>query len=226
MKQYNGKPYSTGRKIPPEFENPLDDMLLNICDELVPFCLKYKITPNFITVFRSILGLYTLYQLDFSTDIFIPIIGTIIFYLLDCLDGHLARKTNQVSVFGDYLDHYADISFYLLLMISICIKSYKNKFIIITLIIVFTYLSFVHLGLQQQNYKKIKKSIREENNIIQETNKKIILDEIDEELLDSLNQIHCFSDSEIKWTKYFGTGTLYLLLVLVIYYIQKSILNK
>lgn len=220
MKKFNGIKYSIGRKIPPEFENPIDDKLLDLCEELIPYCQKYKITPNFITVFRTILGIGTLYYFRFTSNIVFPIAGTIIFYLFDCLDGHLARSTNQVSILGDYLDHYADISFYLILISIMVTKSYSNKIIVLVTILVFTYLSFIQLGLQQKVYKKIKIEIREENKITKEEYKMIVLDEIDEELLDSLNLIHCLSDSNIKWTKYFGTGTMYLVLLIGIYYIQ------
>ncbi len=220
MKTYNGKFYSTGRKIPPEFENPIDDYLLDLCELMVPTCQKFKITPNAITISRVIIGLFALYYFYFTCDFVIPIIGTVLFYLFDCLDGHLARKTNQVTIFGDYLDHYADISYCLILLTSIMLKPYSNKTIVIIGLMAFAYISFVHLGLQQKHYKKIKKAIREENSANTSSTKQIIIDEIDDELLDSLNIIHCFEASEITWTKYFGTGTLYLVLLLIIYYIQ------
>jgi hypothetical protein len=220
MKKYNGKHYSIGRKIPPEFENPIDDILLDICDEMIDFCQSCKLTPNFITVFRMILGFFTLYYFNFSTGWVIPIVGTVIFYLFDCLDGHLARSTNQVSILGDYLDHYSDISFYILLIYIMMNKTYPNKIVIFIIIIILSYLSFIHLGLQQKVYKKIKKDIRQENIQIKEVHKMIILDEIDDELLDSLNYFHNLQESNITWTKYFGLGTLYSFLLFAIYYIQ------
>jgi len=219
MKKYNGINYSVGRKIPPEFENPIDDVLLDICDQLVPYCDKIKLTPNFITIFRTILGIITLYLFNFTSDFVFPITGTIIFYLLDCLDGHLARSTNQVTILGDYLDHYSDISYYLILILIMINKTYSNKIWLLSIIFLFTYMSFIHLGLQQKVYKKIKKDIREENKVTEE-HKMIIVDEIDEELLDSLNLIHSLSEDNIKWTKYLGTGTLYTVLLIGIYYIQ------
>ena len=225
MKKYNDKYYSIGRKIPPEFENPIDNTLLDICDKLIPFCQKWKITPNFITVFRTILGFFTLYYFNFSSDWFFSILGTISFYFFDCLDGHLARATNQVSIIGDYLDHYSDISFYMLLIFIMSNKSYSNKVAVLLIIFIFTYLSFIQLGLQQKVYKKIKKDIRQENGKIKEDYKIIILDEIDDELLDSLNSIHNLSEHHIAWTKYFGTGTSFLVLITSIYYIQTHVLG-
>ena len=78
-------------------------------------------------MFRIILGIFVLYYLYNTHDILFPIIGIILFYWLDCLDGHLARSTNQVTVFGDYLDHFADISFYIGILYYIYIKNYKYK---------------------------------------------------------------------------------------------------
>ncbi len=220
MKKYNGTSFSVGRKIPPEFENPIDDVLLDICEELVPYCVKYNITPNFITVFRAILGVFTLYYFNSTSDLLIPITGTIIFYLFDCLDGHLARASNQVSILGDYLDHYADISFYIVLMVIMINKTYSKKIPVLIIILIFSYLACIHLGLQQKVYKKIKNEIREDNKISKDEQKSFVLDEIDEELLDSLNIIHVLPENNIQWTKYFGCGTLYGVLLFAIYYIQ------
>lgn len=45
------------------------------------------------------------------------------------------------------------------------------------------------MGLQQKNYKIIKQKIRDENNLTTDDLKKIIIDDIDDELLDNLNFI-------------------------------------
>ena len=44
--------------------------------------------------------------------------------------------------------------------------------------------------------------------------------ELEEELLDKLNCLHNLEPNNITWTKYFGTGTLYFSILLIIYYIQ------
>lgn len=94
---------------------------------------------------------------------------------MDCLDGHLARSTNQVSILGDYLDHGADVIFLIALIISILYKKYTNKPYVLTIIIILLYLAMVHLGLQQKNYKVIKEEIKYENNLTS-CNNKIIID--------------------------------------------------
>lgn len=222
MKKHNNVYYSIGRKIPPEYENPIDNILLDLCEEAISICKRFKITPNAITLFRILIGILTIYNFNFSCNYFYPITGTAIFYWFDCLDGHLARSTNQVTVLGDYLDHYADICFFISLLASMFIKKYTNKLIICIIIICISYLSFIHLGLQQKNYKHIKEEIRQENLITKDHEKVIILDEIDDELLDNLNNLHSLEAYNIKWSKYFGTGTMYTILIGIIYYIQTN----
>ena len=174
MKKYNNNNYSIGRKIPPEYENPIDNFLLELCDNHIKFCTDNNITPNNITLFRIVLGIVVIYRFNISNDIYIPTLGTFLFYWLDCLDGHLARSTNQVSILGDYLDHGADVIFLIALIISILYKKYTNKSDVLTVIIILLYLAMVHLGLQQKNYKVIKEEIKYENNLTSCNNKIII----------------------------------------------------
>ena len=195
-----------GRKIPPKFENPIDDMIIDFCDTLVYTCYDNNITPNIITIVRILISFFVLYYLFFTCNIFIPIFGSAVFYIMDCLDGHIARSTDQVTVFGDYLDHFADMFYYILILLFIIIKNYDNKIYVIASFLLLTYGSFVHLGLQQKNYKNIQ--IKSE------------IDKTEEELLDKLNCLHNLDANNIKWTKYFGTGTLYLSILFIIYYIQ------
>ena len=51
-------------------------------------------------------------------------------------------------------------------------------------------------------------------------NNKIIIDNIDDEFLDSINNFHTFDKINIKWTKYFGSGTFVVILSIIIYFIQ------
>jgi phosphatidylglycerophosphate synthase len=118
---------------------------------------------------------------------------------MDCLDGNLARSTNQVTVLGDYLDHFSDLFFYLVFILYLFNKNYPNKYLIIVIFFIFAYMTLVHLGLQQANYKLL------DNNV-------------EVELLDSLNKLHKFDVSDIKWTRYFGCGTFNLVLILCFIY--------
>jgi hypothetical protein len=196
---------NNGRKIPSKYENPIDNIIIKGCDNLVNICTKLSITPNCITIFRTLLSFVTIHYLFNTCNINIPIIGTAVFYFLDCMDGHLARATNMVTILGDYLDHYSDMFFYFMFIIYIFINNYNNKNLIIISTLSLTFMSMIHLGLQQKHYK-----------ILQD-------DDTHEELLDNLNHIHNLKLDDIKWTRYFGLGTTYTYILFVIYYIKKNI---
>jgi hypothetical protein len=198
---------TNGRKIPSNIENPFDIILINLCDKLIDYCYTLKITPNYVTIFRILFAIFIFNDLFNTSDIIFPVIGTLIFYFLDCLDGHLARSTNQVTVLGDYLDHIADVSFLIIISIYILIKKFPGKKIICVILIILGYLMFVHMGLQQKNYK-----------IIKEEETGCSFDHV--ETLDSLNYLHNFGPEHICWTRFFGCGTLILFVCFTIFWIQ------
>lgn len=45
------------RKIPRNYENPIDSILIDICDYIGPFLYKLHVTPNMITSISLILGI-------------------------------------------------------------------------------------------------------------------------------------------------------------------------
>lgn len=199
----NNNIYNNGRKIPSCYENPIDNILIDFSDKLTHFLYINKISPNFITILRLVLICFVIRSLFYTNDINFPIIGSFIFYFMDCLDGNLARSTNQVTIFGDYLDHFTDLFFYIIFIVYIYIKDYDNKYYIYLIFIIFAYLTLVHLGLQQLIYKYISKNKN-----------------IEEELLDYLNNLHNLDKCNIKWTKYFGSGTFIISILIIIFYIQ------
>jgi hypothetical protein len=198
---------NNGRKIPSNIENPFDTILISLCDKLVDFCNNLSITPNSITIFRIILAIFIFINMFTTSDIVFPVIGTLIFYFLDCLDGHLARSTDQVTVLGDYLDHIADVTFLIIITIYIIIKKFPGKKIISTLLIILLYLMLVHMGLQQKNYKNLKEEEMGCN-----------FDQF--ETLDNLNYLHNLGPGHICWTRFFGCGTLILSVLFTIFWIQ------
>lgn len=194
---------TNGRKIPSNIENPIDNIIINNCDKLINFCIKNNITPNMVTWSRIFILVIIVYYLFYTCKYIEPIILIICFYFLDCLDGHLARSTNQVTIFGDYLDHIADCSFLIIILYYIYKKQFNNKRNLIIILFILTIMAFIHLGLQQKNYK--------ENN--------------NDELLDLFNCFHNLNKEDIKWTRYFGTGTLYLYIIFLIYYINQDLIT-
>ena len=199
MSQYNG------RKIESHHENPLDNHLINMCDMLVPSCKQHSITPNMITIYRIILSIFVIYDLFFTCNIAMPIIGTAVFYFLDCLDGYLARATDQITILGDILDHVSDVSFFISFIVFLVVKQYDNKIFIIGGLVVLTTMMMLHFGLQQKLYV-INNPDRVEG----------------EEILDRINHFHNVHHDHIHWTRYFGCGTLYLYILICIYYVQSN----
>lgn len=188
-----------GRKIPREYENPLDDQLLLLCDKLADICIKYNITANQITLVRFYFMFVIYHYLINTNEYIMPIFFSFLFYLFDCLDGHLARKTNSITVLGDLLDHGTDFIFFIIIVYFI----YKNKYYkLIVLVFVSAYLSCVHLGIQQKNNKILKPN------------------ESTDETLDLFNYLHPFDHTFINISKYVGSGTLMIVMLGVIYYIQ------
>ena len=193
---------NNGRKIPSNFENPIDNILIKLCDININTFQKCNITPNMVTIFRFFLSIGVFYKLFYTCEIAFPIIGSAICYFLDCMDGHLARSTNQITILGDYLDHAADLFFVIMFSIYMITKQYDYKEEIIIFMAILGYMSCVHLSLQQKNYAKL-------NSI-----------ENRDELLDSLDMIHNYEARDIIWSRYFGFGTLIFCMLFVIYFIQ------
>ena len=204
---------NNGRKISEDIENPFDTLLISLCDKLIDFCYTLNITPNSITIFRMIFAVFIFYNLFSTSDIFFPIIGILIFYFLDCLDGHLARSTDQVTILGDYLDHIADILFIIVIFIYLIAKKFPMKLQIIIILIILLYLMLVHMGLQQKNYKTNKEK---------ETG--VIFNNF--ETLDNLNYLHFLDEHHISYTRFCGCGTLIISICVAIFWIQYNLKIK
>lgn len=87
----------------------------------------FKIKPNHVTILALIFGLYALY--NFLNSFFV--LGALILnfaYLLDCIDGHLARLYKTTSKKGQYLDDISGIIVWSISWFSIGIGLYHNNY--------------------------------------------------------------------------------------------------
>lgn len=203
-------PTTLGRKLPAQVDNPVDNQLLRVCDRLVPIVHAHRVTPNHVTIARMLLGLVFLYLLFYTNAVVAPVLGILLFYFLDCLDGHLARSTDQVTELGDHLDHIADMTFFGALLYYLYAVDYPYKKLIGAVLILVLYLSCVHMGLQQKVYN-LRKDPTSARAHVEQT-----------ELLNRLNVIHPFDEHEIRWTRYFGMGTLAVVVMLAVLYARVS----
>jgi hypothetical protein len=201
------------RKIHLKYENPIDDILLNVCEILCPHYKNLNFTPNGITTLSLIFGILSVMAL-FYKNMGQFLIFYYLSYFYDCLDGHYARKYNMVTKFGDLYDHFKDNSISLLIgyILFFTHKVKLNTFVFILLggLLVGT---GIHLGLQQSLY----------NHTCKNKDKEHIA-----ESLDNLSKInHFFGIGKtkkdvkkyIQYSKYLGCGTVQFIIPIVILYL-------
>ena len=184
-------------------EDPINILLIYISIALNPI-FKFLINlifiptnwgPNILTTFSLIIALIGLYYVHKQSYI----LGGLLFffaYFFDVWDGLFARKYKAVTQFGDYYDHISDgIKITGLLGIILLSKtiSIRNKIIFVVLFFTLGMLTLWHIGCQQRNYKK--------------RNHK--------EMLDGLKPM-CKKDSDIRYSKFFGTGVIMFIMSLFI----------
>jgi len=185
------------RKIPKELENFIDNIVIDTADLFVKPLKKFNFTPNELTTISLIMGIsaaYFLYIGETKKASFLFMSA----YLFDCIDGHYARTMNMCTVFGDYYDHFSDMFKYLLILYVLYIK-YNDIFKkYIYVILIASGLSFVHLGCQEIYYGKDHSiSLSIFKGLCPNNNNNII--------------------SILNLTKYFGVGSLMMLISTIIY---------
>jgi hypothetical protein len=185
-----------GRKISRKYENPLDNILIDLANYITPLLYNNKITPNMITTLSLILGILSSIFL-YKDKCKLAALFTLLAYFFDCVDGHLARKYNMVTIFGDYYDHFSDIFKFSLILVIFYIKNKKKFFKIIIPITIMFLLMIIHFGCQE-----------------------IIYDVGNAPTL-SLTEPFCPKESYITITKYFGCGTFISVFIYLIYNYNK-----
>lgn len=195
------------RKLPSELDNPIDTMILNLGENIIPFFKSLNFTPNDLTTISLITGLYAFKKYN-DSSYWQSAIFFLVSYVFDCLDGNYARRYNMVTKFGDYYDHVKDIVVAGLLGFMIW-KKYSmvkgNSRYLPYIIILLLFLSCVQLGCQEEYF-----------------------DSSDSGSLDitrclcpsrgmSKQDIH----NSLKITRHFGTGTLTFYIIFIILFSYK-----
>jgi phosphatidylglycerophosphate synthase len=195
------------RKIDELFENPIDHVCISIAEIFVPTLHALGITPNQVTTFGNILRIASIYYLKRGNN-FGFLVTSILSYISDCVDGHLARSTNQTSSFGDWYDHISDVVYHVILIYLIFSSNTLNRFSfyakmgLIFLLVAEMFLCLKHIGCQESMYQDT-----------QNTESPTL----------SFFQSLCENPKIINWTKYFGCGTLAFMIYIFIYlYFQSS----
>jgi phosphatidylglycerophosphate synthase len=190
------------RKIDSIYENPIDNVLIDIAEYFNPFLKKIGMTPNMVTFGSLLFGLGAIYALYYDHLVWFAILY-FISYFLDIQDGSLARTYNMTSKFGDLFDHLKDVFVVVALLYVFWKKNYNCasnlKIILIILAIMFVLMNCT-LGCQERIYNK------------------------DESPTLSYQKELCFGDPKetIKYTRFFGCGSFVIVLILCIIYIEKT----
>jgi phosphatidylglycerophosphate synthase len=181
-----------GRKIESSIESPIDNLIISAIEIMAPFFNMLNITPNILTTISLLLSIYGVYHISIKNYKYGAIL-TFVGYIFDCCDGYCARRYSLGSQFGDLYDHMADI-FKMLFLVAVLLKSdikYKTKVLFISVFLVFTMLSNTYLGCLEQH-----------------TGTDCILSPL---------KMLCPNKSYIKYLRFTGTGTYFMVLSLFIY---------
>lgn len=195
------------RKIKSENENFIDDFLIDISEYVSPMFYNWGFSPNDITTLSLITGVLCIYFL-YTKNIILFVLFFILSYFFDCLDGYFARKYKMVTKFGDLYDHIKDTLVHIVLYSTIIYIYYNNRYFIpvsITLVI-FILLSGIHLTCQQ----------------VLHTGMDVKDDYLDKyihffEFL-GITEPMCYD--MINYTKYVGVGTLQLVVIILVIFLE------
>lgn len=187
------------RKLERIDENPIDNILVDIAEHKSESYKKMGFTPNTLTTFSLILCILAIFSI-LGNCYYMGAILYFISYYYDCADGHYARKYKMTSKFGDYYDHISDVIKGILIFITINFVLVKKQasntklLIINAILLLIVNIMAIHFGCQEQIYSGDEsKSIK------------------------FLTQC-CKNNPEkmIKYTRYFGSGTLQSYITLII----------
>jgi phosphatidylglycerophosphate synthase len=192
-------------KIHGSLEDPFSQILYDISDLISPSLRSADITPNFITTVRFLMML-GMFPYFFCNKMYnMAAIVYMVSYFFDCLDGHMSRKYNLDTDFGDYYDHIADALSFILAMYFIAVTlSDDNKWIIV--LIIFTgIMGMVQVSCQERYLKHVGSE----------------KDSYTLNLFSNLCPASVIHDDDIEKTmditKLFGMGTFQILITLLIW---------
>ena len=126
----------------------LDTHIYDLLDYTIPFCKKYNIHPNTITIINIINSVFLYYNLKCFKNNNLIICQIILHLLLDCLDGEVARQCNKQSKLGGYLDSFGDIYFISIILLYILKKYFKYNYFNNKLNVLFTCIPLYYISCQ------------------------------------------------------------------------------
>ena len=134
-------------KLPSELDNPIDSFLYSLLPPVSEWAHRNCLTPNHITTVSLLGGLLAIYGLK-SRRPLVFVIGYVIAYVGDALDGYVARKYDQCTEFGDYYDHVKDTLVHIVLFVCLYqLAVQKNARWVVGVLLTFMLVALWHLKL-------------------------------------------------------------------------------
>jgi phosphatidylserine synthase len=140
-------------KIHESLEDPVSQTMYDLSEVISPTLYNAGVTPNIVTTTRLIMtlvGFVYFFQNGYYRTASILFFAS---YFGDCLDGHMARKYNLETVFGDYYDHLADALFLILSVYFMAVNIHPEYDWLVIVLIILAILSFVQIGCEERYLK-------------------------------------------------------------------------
>jgi len=140
-------------------QEPISDLIIfyPISDILIPFFHLLGFIPNHLTILSTFCTFYSVYLYRISNQY--SYLFYFFGYLFDAMDGRMARKYNQSSIFGMILDLVSDnitnIPLFIVLIEKSLYSYFTNyiigifKFFLLLTILVFVFLFGVTFGMNE-----------------------------------------------------------------------------
>lgn len=191
------------RKIIPNYDGPLDNIFIEISEMTTPYAHSAGITPNMITTLSNITCIITVLLL-LNSNYYWAAFFILVSYYFDCMDGHMARKYDMVTVFGDYYDHISDLTKIVVVLATLYYIDSNKFFKVFPIIILMGVMMAVHMGCQELLYEN------NESYTLEPTKELCpVKNKTDDNMVQNV----------MESTKFFGCGTFYLTISLsIIYY--------
>ena len=123
----------------------LDNIVSKIYLKTLPFWKYLHITPNILTTLGficSIISVYFFYRNNLMSILFL-----LLRMYFDYIDGLYARKYDNETKFGDYYDHFSDLTFFILFTIVLWNSTKGTKrTLCLTLLLIFALACTINIG--------------------------------------------------------------------------------
>jgi phosphatidylglycerophosphate synthase len=188
-----------GNKLPVYYDDVVDIQMKKWIDRINPAFKRAGFTPNGITTLSLVFGLEMCY-LYYNKFYLLASICCLVSYFFDVMDGYFARIYNMGSLFGSYYDVISDWIVGILLVFLFLIHgiSIVSKTVILSIGILLNLVIFYHYSCQEQYTHKTNQAYVSKG-------------------LSFVNTVHCRNHKHMKYTRFFGTGPLFVWISFIIF---------